>query len=250
MQNNLFDINSYDGIVLPNTQKMVWEYLRNQEWHMWWNPVKIESKLTKFVPARNNTWLNSQVPTQSVAFHRCCFGCNEQDLNRHPIIKKLWEEINSGLGNQYEINGNPEDMFDTALNNKEWRVYANGSVSNLMPGTWGPHRDTVDMNDDSTVTILYCANLEWYPRWGGEFIFFPEDPDGLTGDHQQFNGQWQQNRGFNVGWADQGKMISPVPNRVIVYDGRALHNCKAPAGMQPHEIQQWRVVFRARRKTQ
>jgi hypothetical protein len=259
MKNNLYDINAYDGLVSTETQSTVWEYLRNQTWYIAWRPVTVKERLAKFIPAKSNNWLNHQVTQPSAKLHRCVFADNELDLKlNHRVIWKLWKEINAGLDEKYEITGPPEGMYEGmplpvlpngVIEQRGWRVYANGTASKYSNITWGPHRDNPNVDDETSVTIIYCANPEWYPRWGGEFVFFPEDPEGKTGDHQQHNGPGQQQRGFNVGWADQGKIVSPVPNRVIVYDSRSLHNTKAPCNSDAQELQQWRVVFRARLKT-
>jgi hypothetical protein len=84
--------------------------------------------------------------------------------------------------------------------------------------------------------------------FSGEINFFPEDPEGSTGDHQQFNkGDHMQQRGYNVGWLDQGRIVSPLPGRVVVYDGRCLHNANSPTST-PKDPPLWRIAFRARRK--
>ena len=57
-----------------------------------------------------------------------------------------------------------------------------------------------------------------------------------------------QQRNYNVGWPDQGKIVSPVPNRVIVYDGRSIHNTNPPTILATAEPQ-YRLVFRPRKKT-
>ena len=257
MTNNLFSIEYYDGIISKTMQTAVDEYLQKQTWHIHWFPFpEVPHKLNRFRPSEDplgafNTW----PIVQSSSFARCCLATNEQNLKKnHKLIHQLWKDINRGLDNQYEITGYPEDMFDeeySAKNGEDgwgWRVYTNGQYSGISQGSWGPHRDTPNLDDETSVTILYIVNKEWYPRWSGEFIFYPEDPNKTTGDYQQFNiGEHQQKRGFNVGWPDQGKIISPVPNRVIVYDGRALHNCHAPSsGRNSKPL--IRVVFRARRR--
>jgi hypothetical protein len=162
------------------------------------------------------------------------------------------------LDNKYEITGHPEGMYfdkhpipepaDSNLS-KGWRVYANATMHDMISMSGFPHRDTPKLEDDTTVTILYVANPTWYPSWGGEIQFFPEDPDGLTGDHQQFNqpDKHEQSRNYNVGWADEGKQVSLKPNRLIVYDGRTLHLTNPSRRRYNSELSR-RVVFRARLK--
>jgi hypothetical protein len=260
LKNNLYSIDTYDGLVTKQTQQLIWEYLEKQTWHVQWDRVpEIPKKLIRYKPSEGKKWLVTEPTFPScTSFHRTCFSSDEPGLKKqHPLIWGLWKTINKGLNNEYELTGYPEDMFDeeypvppTEDQSLEpgWRCYVNGTYGSTVRGAWGPHRDTPDLDDETSVTILYCVNLEWYPRWGGELVFFPEDPEGTTGDHQQFNnGEHQQSRGYNVGWPDQGRIVSPVPGRVIVYDGRQLHNTKPPTttlANQPY----WKVAFRARRK--
>ena len=261
LTNNLYEITVHDGLVSRSAQQTIWEYLEKQTWHVQWDPIpEIQKKLIRYKPANGRQqWLVTEprFPT-CTSFHRTCLSSDEPGLKKkHPIIWGLWKTINKGLGDQFELTGYPEDMFDEEYPvpptedlslEPGWRCYANGTYSKTVSGSWGPHRDTPDLADETSVTILYCANLEWYPRWGGEIFYFPEDPAGLSGDHQQFNdGEHQQSRGYNIGWPDQGRIVSPVPGRVIVQDGRALHNTKPPtnsAGDPPY----WKVAFRARRR--
>jgi hypothetical protein len=126
-------------------------------------------------------------------------------------------------------------------------VYANATVHDAITYQGYVHRDTHDLSDNTTVTILWIASLEWYPSWGSELILYPEDHEGATGDHQQFNnGQSQQRRNFQIGWQDEGKMICMRPNRLIIYDGRTLHSTQ-PSRHRHNSIRNMRVAFRARR---
>ena len=239
-------------------QNEVWNYLHKQTWHVYWNPrPAVPGRLSRFKPESGiKDWLVHWPSWPSATFHRCCLARDEEHLKeKHPLILDLWNKINQGLNYQYELSGYPEDMFDEeyskihGIDGWGWRVYVNGMLGQLNRGTWGPHRDTWDLNDQTSVTILYFVTPTWYPRWGGEINFYPEDPLGETGDHQQFNaGEHQQRRNFNIGWLDKGKVVSPVPGRVIVYDGRCLHNADSPSTL-PTDPPLWRVAFRARRKT-
>lgn len=258
LTNNLFDIQVHDNLVPLDLQKQVWNYLEQQKWHIFWYPrPALPGKLSHFRPKEGiKEWVLCYPTWPNASFHRCCLGRDEEHLkSTHPLISKLWDAINQGLNNEYEITGYPEDMFDDEYSKQHgedgwgWRVYVNGTLGQVNTGTWGPHRDTPDLEDETSVTILYCLNLEWYPRWSGEFVFFPEDPEGLTGDHQQFNkGEHMQHRGYNIGWPDQGRIVSPVPGRTIVFDGRCLHNTNPPSTSASYKPQ-WRIAFRARRKT-
>ena len=56
---------------------------------------------------------------------------------------------------------------------------------------------------------------------------------------------YQQSRGYNVGWLDQGRIVSPGPGRLIVYDGRCLHaTSQAGTGLDNPSV---KLAFRARR---
>jgi hypothetical protein len=262
--NNLYPIEVYDGLVPQKSYQLIWDYLAKQTWHMKWQAIsEIPAHLYRYKPTEGRDgWLKTEPRfSNSATYHRTCLSSDEPGLKKkHPLIWGLWKTINNGLGNEYEITGNPEYMLDqeyTAPQTEDatllqgWRVYVNGAFGQEANGTWGPHRDTVNLDDETSVTIVYVVNPIWYPRFAGEIIFFPEDPDGLTGDHQQFNkakDRGGQLRGFNVGWPDQGKTVSPCPGRVIVFDGRALHNTRSiSAGV--HQDPCWKIVFRARRKT-
>lgn len=256
LDNLLYPVNVYDNLVSKDLSNQIWNYLERQTWHIHWFQADIPTRLNRFRPIDGYGGPFSAWPVvQNSSFHRCCLAVDEYDLMiKHKLVWDLWNEINAGLNNEYEITGYPEDMFDEEYSKEHgldgwgWRVYVNGLYGRYTIGRWGPHRDTPDLDDETSVTILYIVNQEWYPRWAGEFIFYPEDPEGLTGDHQQFNnGEHQQQRGYNIGWPDQGKMVSPVPNRVIVYDGRCLHNANPPS-TSPLEKPLWRIAFRARKK--
>lgn len=254
-----FDIIVKDNVLPPTLQQEVWNYLEHQKWHVYWWPINVAGAIGRFIPAEGfGVGYNAQRPiVQHTAFHRCCIASDENSLiDKHPFIHNIWMQINNQLGDAYELTGYPEDMFDDEYKPPHtdiqgypegWRVYVNGLLPQTCVGTWGPHRDTPDMSDDTSVTILYVINKEWYPSWGGELVFFPEDPNGTTGDRQQFNkAQHQQKRGYNIGWPEDGLMLSPKSNRVIVYDGRCLHTTK-PLSLS-HNTPHWKIAFRARKK--
>jgi hypothetical protein len=255
---DLYNIDVYDGLVNKTLQKEVYNYLQQQTWHVYWYPrPALPGSVSRFKPKNGvKDWVRHWPNLwPSASFHRCCLGRDEEHLKEdHPLILKLWDAINSKLDNQYELTGYPEDMFDEQYSKENgedgwgWRIYVNGMLGMINVGTWGPHRDTPDLNDETSVTILYFVSPEWYPRWGGEINFFPEDPTGSTGDRQQFNkGAHQQQREYNVGWLDGGRVVSPVPGRVVVYDGRCLHNANPPSSLTT-DPPLWRVAFRARKK--
>lgn len=254
----LYDISVRDNLVPKEMQEEVWNYLHQQTWHVYWFPrPALPGSLQRFKPANGvKDWVKHW-PTiwTGASFQRCCLGRDKAHLTeKHPLILKLWERINSGLGNAFELTGYPEDMFDENYSKDHgegewgWRIYVNGMLGTINTGTWGPHRDTPDLDDKTSVTILYFVTPTWYPRWGGEINFFPEDLTGETGDHQQFNkGDHMQQRNYNVGWLDKGKVVSPVPGRTVIYDGRCLHNANSPTSL-PTDPPLWRIAFRARRK--
>ena len=254
----MYNIDVYDNLISKELHAKLWPYLEDQTWHIHWFPSpELPKKLNRFKPTKGLSGPLATWPiVQRAAFARTCLARDEDHLKtKHNLIWNLWQEINAGLNNEYEISGYPEDMFDEEYSKENgidgwgWRVYVNGLYGHYTTGSWGPHRDTPELDDETSVTILYFVNPEWFPRWGGEIVFFPEDPEGLAGDHQQHNvGEHQQSRGYNVGWSDQGRIVSPVPGRVVVFDGRCIHNCNPPY-TTPLDKPIWRVVFRARKIT-
>ena len=253
---HLPEISVYDDLLDAELHKQVYEYLIDQIWYTAWEPVLPELQLYK-----PNNWDDSWVEAKyrhSVAnMPRCMFSSDEPGIeNSHPLIWKLWQKINARLDNRYEITGPPEGMFW----NKEcpppvnpaltpgWRVYANASTSSELTPAAVMHRDNSNLEDSTTVTIIWMASPEWYPSWGGELQFFPEDPNGTTGDHQQFNtGIYHQQRNYKIGWLDQGRVVSLKPNRLLVYDGRTLHSARPTANFNNNQLHR-RIVFRARLK--
>jgi hypothetical protein len=251
------NIEVHDDLLDPDLHKQVWEYVLNSTWH---HVVEARpSELQIYRPSDwDDSWIRSLVLSRGLSMPRALYASDEASLiKKHPILHELWNKINERLGNKYDITGVAEGTkwkeypvpppTDPSLP-KGWRVYANATVHDAINGNGYVHRDTPDLYDDTTATIIYMVTPEWYPSWGGEIIFYPEDPNGLTGDHQQFNGGGQQQRNFKIGWADAGRMVSLKPNRLLVYDGRTLHSSTASRHHYNTEFQR-RVVFRARLKT-
>lgn len=257
---NLPMVEVYDNLVSPALHKELYEYLLNQVWYLNWPATPAELQL--YIPNKFDTgWALEKLIERTLQFSRCGFGSDEKSIEKkHPLVHQLWLEINKKLDNQYEITGAPEGLVektymkcppteDSALK-QGWRVYANASTPGVLSQMGFPHihRDSVDLNDDSFVTIIWMANLEWYPSWKGELTFYPEDPKGITGDHQQFTPDHvSQKRNYKIGWPDEGKIVCAKPNRLLIYDGRTLHETNTSANNNLNQLQR-RIVFRARRK--
>lgn len=249
------DVNVYDGAIPEDLRKEVWEYINSQEWLATWKGYQPYN--STYVPA-NETFMAKSHKIMSVRMpnmymHRCGFARQENELKtNHPVIGQLWDLINEQLGNRYDINGPAEDITllehpDTPGDTvgKGWRVYCNAQMDESIKHSHGAHRDNKDVNDPYTRTILYVANLEWYPTWFAECIYYPDDTEGTTGDTQQFHKKFGgQARGFPVGWAEQ--IVSPVPGRIISYDSRTLHTTR-PAAIWAESMRKV-VVFRVRLK--
>jgi hypothetical protein len=78
------------------------------------------------------------------------------------------------------------------------RAYVNSSV---YGDSYYVHRDCPE--NESHVTALYYANLEWQADWGGDTIFYNDDYDAEL-------------------------VVSPRPGRVVVARGAILHRGTVP----------------------
>ena len=241
------DIQVYDNVVPIELKQTVWRYIQNQEWHVTWKPNNFLKY--SYIPAVEDNWnkLNPINSTPHMFMPRAYFGNNESDLEiNHSPIFQLWQTINQHLNNSFVINGAPEEISTTEhTRGIHARVYANSQPSESIKRSHGIHRDSIDLDNDSFYTILYFANLEWYPSWFAENIFYPED--NTTGDHQQFQGnvKFNQNRNFGIGWGDEGITVSPKSGRIVVYNSKTLHTTKPSADWA--EESRKAVVFRVQK---
>jgi SM-20-related protein len=89
-----------------------------------------------------------------------------------------------------------EDMIGEPL--RDQRAYVNNSVYGDM---YYMHRDCSAHRKH--VTVLYYANLEWQPDWGGETIFYNDDQEAEV-------------------------VVSPRPGRLVVARGAILHRGTVP----------------------
>lgn len=260
----MFSVQTFDNIVPEDERKAIWDYIENQTWHVFWKPLRYDGESYDFIPSEEKRWRNIDparlVP--SMFMPRAGFASDDLSLEKnHPIIYKLWKRINAALGDEFVIEGAPEGFSTdgngdpkwvappTANPNIEqgWRVYANSQPSESIKRSHGIHRDTVDLADTTSYTLLYVANLEWFPSWFAECIYYPNDVKKEIGDFQQYQSvlHSSQNRNFNIGWADDGKIVSPKPGRVILYDGRTLHTTR-PAAIWA-KAQRKVIAFRVRK---
>ena len=261
----MYDIQTFDSAFTEDQRKQYWDYIENQTWHVCWKPLSYPGETYNFVPSKDKRW-RTMDPSRLIPnmfMPRAGFGSDEHSVEQdHPVIFDLWTRINTVLGNAFEIAGDPEG-FATDGNgdplwvpaatqdpNMEpgWRAYANAQPTETVKRSHGVHRDCIDLEKEGYYTCLYFANPVWYPSWFAENIFYPDD--STTGDEQQYQGAYNsnQNRGYGLGWADEGKTVSPKPGRILIYDSRTLHTTKATAPWA--KTMRKAIVFRIRKKTQ
>jgi hypothetical protein len=199
-------------------------------------------------------------------------GQEDLDKNHFPIINKIWNKINQNVfKNNASVDGIPEDQLFPKPNNffidnkkphDKWphinegdcfyTVFVNGRCSETI---WNPtisvikdgnlvsgrgHRDSncreFDQNKNNYLTVLYCANLEWNPLWGGDIGTWADSPNNefkTTSDHQA----------FNYGRIDN--VIAHVPNRLIIFSHAKTHGPITPiVGFAPER--NFRLAFRVK----
>ena len=240
-----YKVETYDNLIPDSLRFDVWNYIQHQSFHATRKNVNYPDvgSIIYYTPAEGKKeYMDDTVPSvNSQYMHRCVFGNNEKDLEQHPIILELWNKINAALGNQFVIDGDEEGIADRRLEYPMSRAYVNAQMDETIKRSHGIHRDTIDLDQENHYTLLYIANLEWYPSWMAENVFYCDDE--TTGDKQQFQKGMGQSRGFDVGYPFA--IVSPLAGRVILYDGRALHTTKptAPWAQQ----MRYAVVFRVRK---
>jgi hypothetical protein len=242
-----YSVQAWDNLIPDDLRWRVWDHVQNQTYHatrkdvqypepgsiIYYKPVDGKKEyLDESVPSVNNQYM-----------HRCVFGMNDIDVRaNHPVIGELWETINGFLGNRFVIDGDAEGMADPQLERQYSLCYVNAQPSETIKRSHGIHRDTIDLDNSKHFTLLYIANLTWYPTWMAENVFYADDES--TGDLQQFQKGYGQSRGFPVG--EPYAIVAPAAGRVIMYDGRALHTTKPTAPWADH--MRYAVVFRIREK--
>lgn len=242
-----YSVETYDDIVPDDLRWSVWDYIQNQTFHGTRKDISYPNpgSAIYYKPIDNKKeYLDDSVPSVNNQYiHRCVFGNSDREVEfKHPTIWKLWKTINKHLDNQFEITGDEEGIADKGLSYPFSRCYCNAQPEETIKRSHGVHRDTIDMEETKNFTLLYIANLQWYPTWMAENVFFSDDES--TADTQQFQKGRGQSRGFPVG--EPFKIITPMPGRVILYDGRTLHTTKPCAPWAEH--MRYAVVFRIRKK--
>lgn len=239
-----YEVKAIDGIVNDDLRWRVWDYIQNQSFHATRKDVSYPDpgSIIYYKPIDNKKeWMDETVPSVNNQYmHRCIFGADEHELQKdHPVILELWNTINGALNSEFVIAGDPEGMAVKPM--RLARVYVNAQPSETIKRSHGIHRDTIELDNENNFTLLYIANLEWYPTWMAENIFYSDDE--TTHDNQQFQKGYGQSRGFGVG--EPFALVAPKAGRVILYDGRALHTTKPTAPWA--ELMRYGVVFRIRK---
>ena len=240
-----YEIKAIDGIVNDDLRWRVWDYIQNQLFHATRKDVNYPDpgSIIYYKPIENKKeWMDETIPSVNNQYmHRCIFGADEVELHKdHPIILELWNTINSHFNNEFVIDGDPEGM--AVKPPRVARVYVNAQPSETIKRSHGIHRDTIELDNENNFTLMYIANLQWYPTWMAENIFYSDDDE--THDTQQFQKGFGQSRGFPVGYPFA--MVGPKEGRVILYDGRTLHTTKPTAPWA--EQMRYAVIFRIRKK--
>jgi hypothetical protein len=238
----------HDDAIPVELRKEVWEYIRGLEHYAMLKDAKYPQvgTVVHYQPEENKKeYYDKSLPSWNSQFmHRVTFGNSEEDLliHRHRPIHKLWKAINAQLGNRFEIAGDKEGCYSKNSSHFLQRIYVNVQPNEEIKRSHGVHRDTIDLNEDKNFTLLYIANMEWYPTWFGELMFYENDES--FGDKQQYQKGWGQSRNFGVGYSFA--TIPSIPGRIILYDGRMLHTTRPVADWA--ETFRYSLAFRVRLK--
>jgi hypothetical protein len=248
-----YNLSIFDDKIPLELRDEVWRYIQSSDWHVWWQKtLTYPGKLVDWCPAIDGKDAYKIPPEEgalTIRQPRIIYASDEVSLREHQPIHKLWRVINELLDCKFVIEGTPEDMYDETPPPKTqnphleqgWRVYVSGQPNEDLKYSHTIHRDSIHMDRDDYYTLLYVANPIWLPTWMAECVYYPDDES--TGDRQQYQKYHGQTRNFPVGWAS--KIVSPVPGRVILYDGRWLHTTRPAARWSP-EMRNV-VAFRLRR---
>jgi len=205
-------------------QNEVHEYACN---HTWYSALRHSTDYDATIDP-----LNNDLPEGERGIIRHPFGNSTAMVQtRHPLIYKLFQEINDKvLGSKADIDGIKEDIgglksgknlyttgqnffnkYDYSSSIMGWTCYMNAKSQapkkSLKPGIGYIHRDSGPDYVDKTnyATVLFVTNLKWLPSWGGEYIFYGDEPDAEV--HPKYN--------FNIGFPDN--IVGHKPGRIIVY---------------------------------
>jgi hypothetical protein len=245
-----YKLSVIDNKVDADLQLAVYNYLLDSEYcvnfydhnHSLWYP-------------REDKWV---FPRTKQATLRLPLAWDEESLKiRAPVIYQLWTVLSDILDNQYEIKGSPEGMrYMTGISplssltksdgtpgypNCAWRVYGSGHSQEYKTQTKSIHRDSIDLNDDSEYTLVYFANQDWHPQFYGETLFHSND--SVTGD---FTGKFDNDQLRNYPVGEVENVVAPGPGRIMLFDGRYLHQVKPVATYSPEPTMG--IVFRIKLK--
>jgi hypothetical protein len=244
-------VETVDNVIAQDLQVKVWDYVQDQTYYASRKvfPFPHTIATIKYIPNQDKKeYLDESLPNYNNQFmHRCSFAVEEADLQKHPVIQELWNNINKNFNNKFEITGYPEGRFwsEGSLYTEGFvnsRAYVNVQPIETINRTHGIRRDTVDLTDDKSYTMLYIANPEWYPSWFAETLFYADDNN--ANDRQQFQKGFGQSKDFGIG--DSFLTVCPKPGRIILWDGRTLHTTK-PAAVWANQMR-YAVAFRLREK--
>ena len=194
------------------------------------------------------------------AMYRHPVGWSDESVKeRNPLLYGLWNKINKHVFNgNADLNGIPEpaaglrgpnlffidrqdfyEKYDVPKDHREFTCYLNARSTDQLQGdkvgerVGQIHKDTDgSYKGDNYYTVLYVANREWQPDWGGELLYYDDEETGAK--------HWK--RGWNIGWPT--KIVGNKPNRVVVYKHDQTHTTLSPRVNAPEMTQ--KIAFRVR----
>lgn len=235
-----YSLNVIDNEIDFELRQRVWNYLLDSEYCV----NHYDQNHSNWYP-REDKW---HIPRERPAALRCPLAWDELSLeHRAPVVYELWNKINGLLDNKFTIGGVPESMnYMTGISplqgitksngapgalNSAWRVYGDGMDKEYRARSKAVHRDNPFMDDSTTYTLVYFANLEWHPQLYGETLFHSNNAD--TGD---FTGKYEQDQPRNFPIGDIENVVAPRPGRIMVWDSRYLHQIKPAALYAPENL--------------
>ena len=194
------------------------------------------------------------------AMYRHPVGWSDESVKeRNPLLYGLWNKINKHVFNgNADLNGIPEpaaglrgpnlffidrqdfyEKYDVPKDHREFTCYLNARSTDQLQGdkvgerVGQIHKDTDgSYKGNNYYTVLYVANREWQPDWGGELLYYDDEETGAK--------HWK--RGWNIGWPT--KIVGNKPNRVVVYKHDQTHTTLSPRVNAPEMTQ--KIAFRVR----